>query len=95
MSGGTTDASCITTLTSRAALDKELTASRKRGWYEVRGESVLELHAIAVPLRVGTSQLALCLAGPVTRFVPQREAHAKALLAAARRIESAPGSGSA
>jgi IclR family acetate operon transcriptional repressor len=75
------------TVTSRSALDAELRRSSKRGWYEVRGESVLELHAVAVPLRVGASRLALCLAGPVTRFAPQREVHAQALLAAAREIE--------
>ncbi len=77
------------TITRRTKLYAELAASRKRGWYEVRGESVAELHAIAVPLCVGTSQLALCLAGPVTRFAPQREAHARKLLAAVRQIEAA------
>lgn len=76
------------TLTTRAALEVELTISRARGWYEVRGESVLELHAIAVPLHVGGNQVALCLAGPGTRFEPQREAHAKALMRAADRIKA-------
>lgn len=74
------------TLTTRCALDAELRVSQARGWYEVRGESVAELHAVAVPVRVGGSQLAICLAGPVTRFEPRREAHAQALLQAADRI---------
>jgi DNA-binding IclR family transcriptional regulator len=74
------------TLTTRAALDAELAVSKARGWYEVRGESVAELHAIAVPLRVGGSAMAICLAGPVTRFAPQREAHAQALMATVERI---------
>lgn len=78
-----------TTITRRAALDAELARSLKRGWYEVRGESVSELHAIAVPLCLGTSQLALCLAGPVTRLAPRRAALAKLLLASAREIELA------
>jgi DNA-binding IclR family transcriptional regulator len=79
------------THTRRADLDAELARSMERGWYEVRGESVLELHAVAVPLRVGTSQLALCLAGPGTRFEPRRQEHAATLIAAAREIEASCG----
>jgi len=77
-----------TTITQRTVLDEELRISRERGWYEVRGESVAELHAVAVPLTVAGSRLALCLAGPVTRFQPARDAHAQSLMQAAARIEA-------
>ncbi|MBN9430121.1 MAG: IclR family transcriptional regulator [Burkholderiales bacterium] len=75
------------TLTSRAALDDELAESRARGWYEVRGESVLELDAIAAPLMLGGTALAICLAGPGTRFAPRRQAHAETLLRSIAALE--------
>ena len=77
-----------TTLTTRAALDAELEAGRQRGWYEVRGESVSELQAIAAPVRLGGGMLAVCIAGPATRFVQHQASHAEALLRAVARIEA-------
>jgi len=79
------------TLTQRSALDHELAAGRARGWYEVRGETVAELHAIAAPVKFAGGMLAVCVAGPVTRFEPQKEQHAEALMRAIAQIEAAAG----
>ncbi len=77
-----------TTLTTRAALDAELDIGRERGWYEVRGESVSELQAIAAPVRFGGGMLAVCVAGPATRFALHQSAHVEALLRSVARIEA-------
>ena len=76
------------TLTTRAALEAELDAGHQRGWYEVRGESVAELQAVAAPFRLGGSVLALCVVGPATRFSLHQSKHVAAMLRAVARIEA-------
>jgi DNA-binding IclR family transcriptional regulator len=81
-----------TTLTTRARLERELAKSRARGWYESNGETDADLLSVAVPVRFAGGAFALSLAGPVTRFSARRDAHAAALVAAARAltVEVAP-----
>ena len=75
------------TLTTRAELDANLAMSQQRGWYTSLGESVPELCAIAVPVRLAGGVFALSIAGPTTRFMPRLEAHAAALVAAAASLQ--------
>lgn len=82
------EARTATTITRRDALEADLAAGSARGWYEVCGETVAELHAIAAPVRFAGGMLAVCVAGPVTRFAPRKEHHAQALKRAIEQIEA-------
>lgn len=79
-----------TTLRTRAALERDLAAGRKRGWYESQGETDADLHSVAMPLHFGGSVLAISIAGPVTRFSAKRAAHVDALREALASLASAP-----
>ena len=76
-----------TTIATRAKLEAELQRSKARGWYASLGETVNELHSVAVPFVFAGGVFALSVAGPVTRFAPKQKAHAAALIAAVRKVD--------
>lgn len=56
------------TITTAQRLKKDLEASRTRGYYVTRGENVVDVMAIAAPLRVGTQTFGVAIAGPMHRM---------------------------
>ena len=70
----------------RAGLERDLEASRRRGWYCNLGESVADLGAIARPLRLADSY-AISVAGPLGRIEAALDAHAEALRETCEAIE--------
>lgn len=77
------------TITSRAALERELAAGAKRGWYATRGENVADVHAVAAPVELAGTTHAVVVAGPGPRMDAAVEAHVKRLLKTCRAIEAA------
>lgn len=75
------------TITSRRALEADLAAGRVRGWWVSRGETVVDVMAVATSLEVNDETFAIAVAGPVHRMDLDVERHAAALLAARRRVE--------
>jgi DNA-binding IclR family transcriptional regulator len=83
------------TITSRAALERELGEARSRGFARAAGEREEGLNAIAAPVFGARGELTaiLGLQGPASRFGPERmDAAAPRLLARAREISRALGS---
>ncbi len=78
------------TITSRAALEKELAEGQARGWYATRGENVADVHAVAAPVRLGGQVHAVVIAGPGQRVDAALEAHVRRLLRTCKAIEAAP-----
>jgi DNA-binding IclR family transcriptional regulator len=75
------------TLTSAAALGKEIDGSATRGWYGNLGESIPDLAGIAWPVHIGGQAYAVSVAGPRYRVEPRIEEIAAMLRAACRSIE--------
>jgi IclR family acetate operon transcriptional repressor len=72
------------TITSRAALLKDVETSRARGWYMTRGEFFDDVSAIADAIRIGDEYYAFAIAGPSTRIEPALERHVKLITAFAK-----------
>lgn len=77
------------TITRREALEKDLAASRARGWYATRGENVPDVHAIAAPVQVAGQSCAVVVAGPAPRMDAALKGHVKHLQKTCREIEAA------
>lgn len=77
------------TITRREALQKDLAASRARGWYATRGENVPDVHAIAAPAQIAGQSCAVVVAGPAPRMDAALKAHVKHLQKACKEIEAA------
>lgn len=75
-----------TTIATRAQLDVDLAKSKARGWYLSQGETVTELHSVAVPLRFAGGVFGVSVAGPVTRFASRHKTYAAALIAATEKV---------
>lgn len=75
------------TLSSAAALAKEIEGSAARGWYGNLGESIPDLAGIAWPVHIGGQAYAVSVAGPRYRVEPRIEEIAAMLRAACRSIE--------
>ncbi len=75
------------TLTSRPALEAEIAAGRRRGWYMTRGENVVDVMAVAATVVLHEEPVGITVAGPVHRMQAKYAAHAAALLAACERLE--------
>ncbi|MDH4175594.1 MAG: IclR family transcriptional regulator, partial [Betaproteobacteria bacterium] len=56
------------TLVRREALEKDLGAGAKRGWYATRGENVADVHALGAPVRIDGELYAVVVAGPAHRI---------------------------
>lgn len=77
------------TLTRAAALRADLDAGRKRGWHTTHGENVADVTAIAAPLTIGNTVLAVAIAGPTHRMQSNEVRLGRRLLQSVRRLESA------
>ncbi|MCA7082936.1 IclR family transcriptional regulator [Cupriavidus cauae] len=71
-------------ISSRAALLKDLEASRARGWYMSSGEYFDDVSAVADAMRIGKEYYAVAIAGPSTRIEPALDRHVKLITAFAR-----------
>lgn len=78
------------TIVSRAAFERELRASRERGWYMSLGDGVPDVGAIALPARILNEAYAVSVAGPLSRIERSVSAHVRALRSACHRIEIRP-----
>jgi DNA-binding IclR family transcriptional regulator len=76
------------TIVRREALEQDLAAGAKRGWYATRGENVPDVHALAAPARIYGESYAIVVAGPAHRIEGALKSHAAALLRTARAIEA-------
>ncbi|MBL8381675.1 MAG: IclR family transcriptional regulator [Burkholderiales bacterium] len=79
------------TITRGDRLEAELAASAARGFSESRGEHVPDVHAVAVPLAIGSATHALAIAGPAHRMADGAAAHARLLLRLSRSLEGSGG----
>jgi DNA-binding IclR family transcriptional regulator len=79
------------TITSARRLKRELEDARARGYSVTRGENVADVMAIAVPLRLGTTVLAVAIAGPLHRMEDAERRHATRLLQTVRALEEETG----
>lgn len=68
-----------TTLTSVAAVEKEIRRSLERGWFEGNAEYTADLGGVALPLVSPHRRLAVLAAGPMFRVQTRFEKLAKAL----------------
>ena len=81
-----------TTITSRQAFRKELTAIRERGYADSVGEHLPDAAGVAAPVfgPRGDIQAGVFVFGPVTRITPQTvPRHARLVMDAARRLTGA------
>jgi DNA-binding IclR family transcriptional regulator len=75
------------TITSARRLKRDLEESRARGYYVTRGENVVDVMAIAAPLRLGSAAFGIAIAGPLHRMEDAERKHAARLLQTVRAIE--------
>lgn len=76
------------TIVRRDALEKDLAAGAKRGWYATRGENVADVHALGAPARIDGEHYAVVIAGPAHRIDGALKAHAAALLRTVNALEA-------
>ena len=76
------------TLVRREALEKDLAAGAKRGWYATRGENVADVHALGAPVRIDGELYAVVVAGPAHRIESALKSHAAALLRTVQSLEA-------
>lgn len=67
------------TVTNTKTLAKQIAKSRELGWYEVRGEGIEGVSALAVSGWLGGQPVALSLAGPSERMARHHESYLQAL----------------
>jgi DNA-binding IclR family transcriptional regulator len=79
------------TITTRAALVRELTRIRTRGYAEDNGETELEACCVGAPIRRAGGETigAISLSGPISRMRPIKHAAGQAILAACQAISMA------
>lgn len=75
------------TTVSKARLESEIKEGMARGWFSNQGESVPELSAIAVPLRINNDAYAVSVMGPSYRMAAHMNAHADRLMKAQAKID--------
>jgi IclR family acetate operon transcriptional repressor len=81
------------TITTRAALKRELTRIRARGYSEDNAETELEASCVGAPILGARGDVvgAISLSGPASRMRPIKRAAGQALLAACQAISRALG----
>ena len=75
------------TITDTKRLAAELRRTRERGWAMTRGENVVDVLAVAVPVRLAGGTYGLAVAGPMHRMLPLHEKHAALLVQTRRTLE--------
>jgi len=78
------------TITAARTLKRDLQEARARGYFLTRGENVADVLAIAAPVKAGSAQLSVAIAGPLHRMEERRDKHVDRLLATVRAIERPP-----
>jgi DNA-binding IclR family transcriptional regulator len=78
------------TISTAAALERDIEAGRKRGWYSNFGETAADALAAAVPVRIGGETYGLGFVGPHYRVEPHLDRYVKALARAAADISALP-----
>lgn len=63
------------TITDPEALEKEIERSAARGWFSSGGESIDDVGAVAVPVRLMGDWYAIAIAGPVDRIRRHLQGH--------------------
>lgn len=76
------------TIVTQSRLADDLAASAKRGYYMTRGENVVDVTAIAVPIRINNELLGLAVAGPSYRMDPALDMHVQRLSSTQRKLRS-------
>jgi IclR family acetate operon transcriptional repressor len=74
------------TLTTPAQLRSNLQQGRRRGYFVTRGENVIDVMAMAVPLALEGDVFGIAIAGPLHRMEPAAARHAELLRSAVSRI---------
>jgi DNA-binding IclR family transcriptional regulator len=67
----------------------DVAAGVERGWHMTRGESVVDVAAVARSVLLGREQHAVAIAGPLPRMEPLLERHARSLKACCTKMEAA------
>jgi len=75
------------TLTTAKAIEADLAASRKRGWFANLAETMPDIAAIAWPVRLGHGVYAISIAGPMYRLEPGIASYARMLRSACASLE--------
>lgn len=76
------------TITDAAALKADIIASRKRGYFVSRSETVADVMGLAAPHRLAEELYAIGIAGPIARFDENRDHYLVALRDAAQAISA-------
>jgi IclR family acetate operon transcriptional repressor len=79
------------TITARAALDADLSAGRRKGYFVTRGENVVDVMGIAATADVFGDVLGVAVAGPLARMEAEETAHAERLRGACEALEALGG----
>lgn len=75
------------TLTTAKAVEADLAASRKRGWFANLAETMPDIAAIAWPVQLGHGVYAISIAGPMYRLEPVIASYARMLRSACASLE--------
>lgn len=82
-----TDAVTDRTLTDPQAILKDVEAGLRKGYQSTRGENVVDVGAIAMPVHLLGRTFGVAIAGPVHRLDPKIGMHSSALAAACSKLE--------
>ncbi|RCW68498.1 IclR family transcriptional regulator [Pseudorhodoferax soli] len=77
------------TIVSPRRLLADVAAGEARGWHMTRGESVVDVQAVAKSTLLGFDPHAVAIAGPLSRMEPLIEKHARSLASACAEMEVA------
>jgi IclR family transcriptional regulator, acetate operon repressor len=75
------------TLCTTAELSDDIEAGLARGYQMTKGENVVDVIGLALPVRLGGDLFGVCVAGPMHRMSTMHARHAKALKRALRKVE--------
>jgi DNA-binding IclR family transcriptional regulator len=73
-------ATTASTVTDRAALQKQIASVRQRGWAEVNGEGIEGVSALAVAGQIGDERFSVSIAGPTDRMLRNHGSYLQTLL---------------
>jgi len=76
------------TITDVERLRQEIEMGRQRGWCNIEGENIPDLMAIAAPVKINEEIYVIVIGGPIQRFKPLVNEHAKKLLTVCNAIET-------
>lgn len=83
-----TDAITDRTMTDPNAVLQDIEEGLKRGYQMTRGENVVDVGAVAMPIYLLGRTFGVAVAGPVQRLDPMVDTHAATLAAACRKLEA-------